>query len=90
VRYASEDNWQIRMSAVRGLAWRDDTRSVAAVEKALTDPQIDVRLEAMSGVDRRDAARGQELYRRLLKDSSLTPAQRAKVGKQLRPRLQGP
>lgn len=77
-RYVRHRNWLARLHAVRGLAWRDDPESVAAVETALDDEPI-VRVEAVAGVARRDVERARALYRALLDHPRLTPLLRQEV-----------
>lgn len=67
-------DWLVRYHAVRGLVRRDDAASVAAVKQAaMRDCSLPVRVEAVAGIARRDAARARILYTELLDHPHQTP-----------------
>jgi hypothetical protein len=77
--YVQHEEWLTRYNAVAALVRRNDTGSRPCVERALDDPNLVVRAEAIKGVSRWDADRAASLYRELLDSEGITPLLRQKA-----------
>jgi HEAT repeat protein len=78
-QYVSDEDWLSRYNAVSSLGRRNDAASRPCIERALGDPNLVVRTEAIKAISRWDAHRAASLYEELLDTEGLTPLLRSEA-----------
>ncbi|HEY6279534.1 MAG TPA: HEAT repeat domain-containing protein [Streptosporangiaceae bacterium] len=78
-QHIADQDWLRRCNAVSALGRRNDPASRPCIERALSDPHLVVRAEAIKAVSRWDADRAVVLYEELLHADRLTPLLRAEA-----------
>jgi len=77
--HVKDEDWLSRYNAVRSLGRRTDAGSRQCIERALGDPNLVVRSEAIKAISRRDGDRAVSLYEELLEAEALTPLLRSEA-----------
>jgi len=77
--HVADENWLSRYNAVSSLRRRNDPVSRPCIERALGDPNLVVRAQAIKAISRWDADRAVSLYEALLNTEGLTPLLRSEA-----------
>jgi HEAT repeat protein len=77
--HITDENWLSRYNAVSSLGRRNDTASRPCIERALSDPNLVVRTQAIKAISRWDPHRALSLYEQLLDTEGLTPLVRSEA-----------
>ena len=77
--HVDDEKWLSRYNAVAALRRRNDTASWPCIERALSDPSLVIRAEAIKAISRRDPDRAVSLYEELLDAEGLTPLLRTEA-----------
>lgn len=80
-RHSAHEDWLVRLHVVRGLAHRDDARSIGVIDAAVVDDEQLVRDEAARALHARDPEAAVGLYERLAQE---VPLHRDELRRRLR------
>jgi HEAT repeat protein len=79
VAHVRDADWLVRYNVVRALSRRTEARSREALEVALGDDEVIVRVAAIAAIAPAQPGRALALYETLLEDGRLTPTLRSDV-----------